>query len=264
MVEAALEQALPAQEAPPAILHEAMRYCIFTGGKRLRPILSLAAAECVGTDYSDILPVAISVELLHTYTLIHDDLPCMDDDDERRGKPTCHKVYGEANAILAGDALQALAFEQAALSPIAPDKVVAELARAAGSRGVVGGQVADIATAGNLTADSMGFIHEHKTADLFRASACMGAIAGGATEDQLKAMSQFGANLGMAFQIIDDIIDHADPDDDSCSCITVYGMEEAQRLASCYTQSAIEALAQFGNAAAPLIKIAEHMLERTY
>jgi geranylgeranyl diphosphate synthase type II len=263
-IEAAIDLALPSADTPPARLHEAIRYSVLTGGKRLRPILSLAAAESVGADRGSVLPAAMAVELLHTYTLIHDDLPCMDDDDERRGRPTSHKVFGEANAILAGDALQALAFELAARSAIDPGKVVLELARAAGSQGVVGGQVADIAAGNNMTREQLAFIHEHKTADLFRAAVRMGAIAGGASEEQLANLTTYGANIGLAFQIIDDILDAEDPTDESCSCITLYGMVEARRLAATYTHRAVNAVTQLGKPAVPLIEIAEHMLERTH
>ncbi len=265
-IEVALENALPAEATPPAQLHAAMRYSVLSGGKRLRPTLSLAAAECVGceSDTPGILQPAIAVELLHTYTLIHDDLPCMDDDDERRGKPSSHKVFGEANAILAGDALQALAFEMAAQSPVAPERVVRELAQAAGSQGVVGGQVADIAAGDSLTLEALEFIHQHKTADLFHAGIRMGAIAGGASEAQLADLTIYGSKIGLAFQIIDDILDSDDPDDESCSCIPVYGIDEARRRADQLTSDAIAALDAFGDCAAPLVAIAQYMLKRSH
>jgi len=263
-IEAALEAALPPETDPPQRLHEAMRYSVLSGGKRLRPVLVLAAAECVGAEAQAVIRPAIAVELLHTYTLIHDDLPSMDDDDERRGRPTNHKVFGEANAILAGDALQALAFEMAAQSRIAPDRVVLELAQAAGSRGVVGGQVADVAAGDFMTLEELEFIHQHKTADLFRAAIRIGAIAAGATAAALARLTTYGANIGLAFQIIDDILDAADPGDESCSCISVYGMAEARRRAVALTHEAITALLEFGDAARPLAAIATHMLERTY
>jgi geranylgeranyl diphosphate synthase type II len=261
-VENALDTALPPQDAPPALLHKAMRYSVLNGGKRLRPILALAAAETIGS--TNVILPAIAVELLHTYTLIHDDLPCMDDDDERRGNPTSHKVFGEANAILAGDALQALAFELAAQSPIDPAKTVTELAQAAGSCGVVGGQVADIAAGENLTDDEIRFIHQHKTADLFRAAIRMGAIAAGASNAELEALTLYGENIGLAFQIIDDILDDADPDDNCCSCIGLYGLAGAKQKAAEMTKTATDALNIFGAAATPLKAIAANMLERTF
>ncbi len=260
-IEITLDEALPPKTTPPQRLHEAMRYSVGSGGKRLRPILALAAAECVGADPEQIIETAIAVEVLHTYTLIHDDLPCMDDDDERRGKPTSHKVFGEANAILAGDALQAFAFELASRSPLTPERVVRELAGAAGSRGVVGGQVADIAADEKMTQDELAFIHQHKTADLFRAAIRMGAIAAGATTPQLEKLTIYGDNVGLAFQIIDDILD-AD-EEDGCSCVALYGIDEAKRLATLRTETAIAALNGFGDAATPLVAIAKHMLERT-
>jgi geranylgeranyl diphosphate synthase type II len=261
-VEIALDETMPPEATPPQRLHEAMRYSVLSGGKRLRPILALAAAESVGADSETVMQPAIAVEILHTYTLIHDDLPCMDDDDERRGMPTSHKVFGEANAVLAGDALQAFAFDLAARSPVAPERVVRELALAAGSRGVVGGQVADIAADDQMTQDQLMFIHEHKTADLFRAAIRMGAIAGGASEQQLENLTTYGANVGQAFQIIDDILD-AD-EEDGCSCVSLWGIEEAKRLAAARTEIAVAALAGFGDDAIPLIAIAQHMLERTF
>jgi len=264
IVEAALDDAMPAESAPPALLHKAMRYSVLSGGKRLRPILAIAAAEAVGSNAGAVVRPAIAVELLHTYTLIHDDLPCMDDDDERRGQPTSHKLFGEANAILAGDALQALAFEMAAQSKTSPQKVVKELALAAGSLGVVGGQVADIAAGDILTEDEIRFIHQHKTADLFRAAIRMGAIAAGASEDNLKALTVYGSNIGMGFQIIDDILDADDSDDDSCSCIGLYGIAGAKQKAEELTVNAIAALDSLGGKTEPLKAIAEHMLERTY
>jgi geranylgeranyl pyrophosphate synthase len=263
-VEAALELALPSETTPPERLHEAMRYSALSGGKRLRPILTMAAAECVGADANMVIRPAVAVELLHTYTLIHDDLPCMDDDVERRGKPTSHMVFGEANAILAGDALQALAFELATESPRNPHLVVRELAQAAGSQGVVGGQVADIAAGDIVSEEDLTFIHQHKTADLFRAAIRMGAIAAAASDAQLEKLTRYGAKLGLAFQVIDDILDADDEQDDSCSCIGLYGMDKAKTLAEAMTADAIEAISDYGPGAGPLVAIAEHMLERTY
>jgi len=241
-----------------------MRYSVLSGGKRLRPILAMAAAECIGVRAESVINPALAIELLHTYTLIHDDLPCMDDDDTRRGKPTSHKVFGEANAILAGDALQALAFELASQSPIEQGQVVYELATAAGSQGVVGGQVADIAAGDKLSQHELEFIHQHKTADLFCAAIRMGAIAAGATKVQLDNLTVYGANIGRAFQIIDDILDANDPDDNSCSCIGLYGIDGAKDLAAILTNNAAEAIITFGETAEVLEAIAYNMLERTF
>jgi len=264
LIELALETVLPAEVIKPSLLHKAMRYSVLSGGKRLRPILTLAAAECIGIRPETVINPALAIELLHTYTLIHDDLPCMDNDDTRRGKPTSHKVFGEANAILAGDALQALAFQLASQSPIEQARVVYELAVAAGSQGVVGGQVADIAASGTLSQHELEYIHQHKTADLFCAAIRMGAIAAGADKVQLQNLTIYGANLGRAFQIIDDILDDEDPDDKSCSCIGLYGIDGAKDIASILTNNAVEAIITFGETAEMLESIAYEMLERTF
>lgn len=267
-IEAALDAFMPKADEPPAQLHEAMRYSVFSGGKRLRPALCLAAADACGADPplnplqgGDIHPAmlaAIAVELLHTYTLIHDDLPCMDDDDVRRGKPTSHKAFGEANAVLAGDALQALAFEAAAAAkvpaPNPPNQLVLELARAVGSRGVVGGQAEDLATEGKMVdAERVEAIHRHKTADLFRASLRMGAFAAGAGADALEALSVYGEYLGLAFQITDDLLDQSPG----------YAPAVGKRKAQALTTSAIQALynAPLRNTE-PLVAVAAFVLER--
>ncbi|MEM7200860.1 MAG: polyprenyl synthetase family protein [Planctomycetota bacterium] len=208
-VEAALEAAVPAAAAAPTTLHQAMRHSVFAGGKRLRPLLALAGCRAVGGDPAVALRAAAGLECLHTYSLIHDDLPSMDDDDLRRGRPTCHVVFGEAMAILAGDALQALAFELAA--DAGPGAVLA-LARASGSVGMVGGQVADLeaerAGGADATLDRVREIHERKTAALIRASLEVGAHASGAASDEaLARLGEYGGCLGLAFQIADDVLD---------------------------------------------------------
>jgi len=238
----------------------------------------MTAAEATGGRARDAILPAVALELLHTYTLIHDDLPCMDDDDLRRGKPTCHIVFGEANAVLAGDALQALAFEILASARV-PKKyrqsmLVTEMACAAGSRGVVGGQVEDLAFDNRKpTAKSVEFIHTHKTADLFRAAARMGAIAANATAGQLRALTTYGVNLGMAFQIADDLLD-APPDAadasrqkserDGASCLSVYKRDAAERKAEKHIRKAIVALKSIPHARSePLIAIAQFVIERS-
>ena len=211
LINTALDQRLPAETERPAALHKAMRYSVFTGGKRLRPILCLAAAEAVGQATArglandTLLAAALAIEILHTYTLIHDDLPSMDDDTLRRGQPTLHIVAGEANAILAGDALLTLAFEWLAEvrtpSPYPPNQLSLELARAAGSRGVVGGQVADLAAEGQAAdADTVDYINRHKTAALLRASVRMGGVAAGAGARNLAALTAYGDAIGLTFQ----------------------------------------------------------------
>ena len=211
MVESALEHWLPADDEPPARLHAAMRYAVLGGGKRLRPILVLAAAEACGGNPEAALPAAAAVEFVHCYSLVHDDLPSMDDDDLRRGRPTCHRAYGEALAILAGDALLTLAFDL--LAGQAPDKslgavLVGELAQAAGHRGMVAGQVTDILSEGSEpSAELIDYIHRHKTAALFRAAARLGGLAAAAKPTCLQALTTYGERLGLAFQMADDILD---------------------------------------------------------
>lgn len=210
-VDARLDSLLPAADADPAVIHEAMRYSVFAGGKRLRPALVLLGARAAGADEESVLGVACAVELIHTYSLIHDDLPAMDDDDFRRGRPSCHKRFGEAVAILAGDALNTHAF--AVIAGTAPDRsrvadLVLELCRAAGTEGMVGGQVADLAGEGVApTIDSVRSIHERKTGALLASSLRLGAIAVGAGGDVLGRLTAYGRRMGLAFQIIDDVLD---------------------------------------------------------
>ncbi len=215
LIEKALDRLLPTARTKPATLHRSMRYSLFAGGKRLRPLLSLAAAEAC-SDKEDIveqmLPIACALECLHTYSLIHDDLPAMDDDDLRRGKPTAHKVFGEGIAILAGDALLTMSFEL--LSQIRPPKrypiqlFFQEMSLAAGSRQLIAGQVADLEAEGKkMTLADVRFIHQRKTAAMIVLSLRLGAMMANATPKQLAALTQFGEALGLAFQIIDDILD---------------------------------------------------------
>ncbi len=211
-LEKLLASPLPESWAMPAALRESMIYSLTAGGKRLRPILAIAAAEAAGGDPDSAVPAALAVEMIHTYSLIHDDLPAMDDDDLRRGKPTNHKVFGEAMAILAGDGLLTHAFHVLASSythiPQQALAMVEELARYAGASGMVGGQAADIiAEQGETTLDELEYIHMHKTSDLIVCSLRLGARSAGATEEQLQALTRFGANLGLAFQIQDDVLD---------------------------------------------------------
>jgi len=212
LVDAALERLLPAETAPPPSIHKAMRYSVFAGGKRVRPILCLESARIFTPKVDDALHVACSLEFIHTYSLIHDDLPALDNDDLRRGKPTSHKMFGEAIAILTGDALLTLAFDVLATAPLEPARrvaVLAEIARAAGTQnGMVGGQVADLeAESRKATPETLEYIHRSKTAALIRASVVSGAIAGGASEADEKRLRRFGENIGWAFQVVDDILD---------------------------------------------------------
>lgn len=266
LIDTALDRELPGEDVPSGLLHKVMRYSVLSAGKRLRSILCLAAAEAVGGPSEEALLPALAVELLHTYTLIHDDLPCMDNDDFRRGKPACHVVFGEANAVLAGDALQALAFELLAGvrggSRYGPNQLVIELARAAGSRGVVGGQVEDIAgREGEPGADIIEYIHLHKTADLFRAAVRMGGMAGNAGEDELGALTEYGVNIGLAFQIADDVLDEKKKGE--LTCLSVYGPEAAGKKAEELAGKAISVVEKAGNIRGePLIALARFVVER--
>jgi geranylgeranyl diphosphate synthase type II len=206
IIEQVLDSFLPEEKAEPKSLHKAMRYSVFAGGKRLRPILAIASYEAVGGRGKKILPVACALELIHTYSLIHDDLPCMDDDDLRRGKLTLHKVYGEGMAVLAGDALHALAFEL--LLKAGNPEVVLEVAKAIGTEGMIGGQVKDLEAEGKkVSLKQVEYIHTHKTGKLLRASIRAGAISGGADKKTLQALTYYAEKFGLAFQIVDDILD---------------------------------------------------------
>ncbi len=281
-VEAALEQVLPSREHYPPALMEAMRYSVFAGGKRLRPILMLAAAEAVGGESTPVLPAASALELIHTYSMIHDDLPAMDDDDYRRGKLTSHKVYGEAMAILAGDALLTHAFEIMSAAPLTEHFAAAvllqasyRLARAAGSFGMIGGQVMDIQSEGKqVGVDVLEYIHRHKTAALIEAAVVMGAVLGGGTTTQVQAMECYGHAVGWAFQITDDILDvEGDPailgkdvgQDAQHGKITypaLLGMEASRQRALDLMQEGLQALADFGPQAEPLRQIAAYTIAR--
>lgn len=259
---------LPFENVPKA-LAEAMRYAVSTGGKRIRPLLVLTASEAAASDEGDpeaALQAAAAIEYLHSYTLIHDDLPSMDDSSLRRGSPTVHIKYGEALAILAGDALQAHAFDVISqptkLSPERTNNLVRVLAKAAGPAGVVGGQVEDIANT-PLDAERLSYIQLHKTADLFKASMLLGAIAGGGTDDEIEALGHYGEALGVAFQIIDDILD-ADEENEEPSCLRLWTVEEAREKAKQFTTEAVAALSTIkgSQATAALSDLAEQMLTR--
>ena len=279
LVEHALDLHMPPKHERPALLHEAMRYSVFAGGKRIRPILCLAAAEAVGGRAEDALLPAIALEALHTYTLIHDDLPAMDNDELRRGRPTCHIAYGEATAILAGDALLTLAFEWLAESrapkPYLPNQFALELAEAAGSRGVIGGQVEDLAAEGKPpSADLVDYIHLHKTAALIRAAVRMGGIAGGAKAKELDALTVYGGNIGLAFQIADDILNEtssagalgkaagSDRERRKMTYVALYGVETARSKAQELTDQAIARLENRRGETEPLESIARYIVER--
>jgi geranylgeranyl diphosphate synthase type II len=273
-VDAALERWLPPADERPARLHAAMRYSLLAGGKRLRPVLCLASAEAVGGARAIALLPAVALESLHTYTLIHDDLPAMDDDDLRRGQPTCHKKFDEATAILAGDALLTFAFELLARATPAP-QLALELAQAAGSRGVVGGQAEDLAAEGRAPeAALLEYIHSHKTGVLIRAACRMGALAGGAGAGQLAALTTYAEKIGLAFQIADDVLNvtstaqqlgkavGSDAARKKMTYVALFGLDVARAKAQTLAAEAVAALAPLGAHAAPLAALAEFTVQR--
>ncbi len=278
-VDAALERFLPSASAPTPKLLEAMRYSVFSGGKRLRPILALTAYELTGGEGDAVLAPACATEFIHTYSLIHDDLPAMDDDDTRRGRPTCHKAFDEATAILAGDALLPLAFEIVAregrLTPERRLAVVAELAAANGLGGMVGGQVADIEGEGTaVTIEAVEFIHLNKTARPLRAAVLVGALAAGAPSDDVAALSAFGEKMGLAFQIADDLLDVTGTEEEMGKAVgkdegrgkltypAAVGVSGATARAKELTEEALAALDVFGDRAWALREIARFVVER--
>jgi geranylgeranyl diphosphate synthase type II len=280
-VDAALNGLLPKASVKPSTIHRAMRYSLFAGGKRMRPALCIAAAEACGGSRDRALPAACAVECVHTYSLIHDDLPCMDDDDLRRGRPTSHKVFGEAIAVLAGDALLTAAFE--ILASISEPRrytlrdFLAGLASAAGSRRLIAGQVADLEGEGKRSSRrELRYIHECKTAAMIVASLELGAMAADATPAQLGALAGFGYHLGLAFQVIDDILDITQTSErlgksagkDVAAQKTTYpaliGLDASRREARRLTARAHSALEPFGIRAARLREIADHLLAREY
>jgi geranylgeranyl diphosphate synthase, type II len=279
-IDRVLEQWVPAETVEPVSIHRAMRYSLFAGGKRIRPILAIAAAHAVNDHVTGVEHAACALELIHTYSLVHDDLPALDNDDLRRGRPTCHRVFGDAMAILAGDALLTLAFEVLSrLSGIAADRkirLVEELSRAAGTvGGMIGGQVNDIEGERKPpSAHLLDSIHRAKTGALLRASVRMGAIYAGATTEQLAALSSYGEHIGLAFQIIDDVLDVEESSealgktagkDEAQQKITfpaVYGLERSRAMAEKERLSAHQALRHFGEGAARLRQIADFIVQR--
>ena len=248
---------------------EAMRYSVFPGGKRFRPVLALASAEALGCDRQRAMPIACAFELIHCFSLVHDDLPCMDDDDERRGRPTNHKVYGEDVALLAGDGLSLWAFEVAMQSPDDLSAgtlraLVRELVAASGHPGMVGGQVIDLAAqkSGQIDGAQLKKIHAAKTGALIRGSVRCGAIVAGATAEQLRQLTVYGEKIGLVFQITDDILDHME-DPEAVSYPALFGLEASRKMAAEAVQEALTNLEPFGDAAEPLRALATYLLTRT-
>ncbi len=279
LVDGELDRLVPRETTPPETIHRAMRYSLFAGGKRIRPILCLEAARAVSDGWRGAVAAACSLELIHTYSLIHDDLPALDNDDYRRGKLTNHKVFGEAMAILAGDALLTLAFQVLAGLELPPDRrtrLAAELANAAGTvGGMIGGQVADLEGEGKPPdASLLETIHRAKTGALLRASLRIGAIFGGATASQYEALSCYGEHIGLAFQIVDDILDveassealgktaGKDAQQQKITFPAVYGLEASREMAEQECARAHQVLDGFGDSAAGLHELADLIVRR--
>jgi geranylgeranyl diphosphate synthase type II len=283
LIEAALDRALPGESAWPETIHRAVRYSLLAGGKRIRPVLVLASAEAVGGATDDALPLACAVEMIHTYSLIHDDLPAMDDDDLRRGRPTNHKVYGEAVAILAGDALLTRAFHLLAQLPEDASEerlrrrlaATAILGEACGTAGLVGGQVMDLESEGKaISADALERLHRAKTGALLSACVRGGAVLGGATAEQLERLTRYGSAIGLVFQIVDDILDVTesaaqlgktagkDVKAQKATYVSLHGLERARGMAADLLRQALDAVVPFGERGSLLAGIARLIVER--
>jgi geranylgeranyl diphosphate synthase type II len=278
-VDTALERLLPAEGTRPPSIHQAMRYSVFAGGKRIRPILCLESARIFESDVTAALHPACAMEMIHTYSLIHDDLPALDNDDLRRGKPTCHKKFGEAIAILAGDALLTMAFETIGATPVAASRSVAmvtEVAGAAGTvNGMVGGQVADLEAEGKSIGPQMlEYIHRSKTAALIRSSVAVGAICAGAGIEDIARMRRFGDSIGWAFQVTDDILDveessaalgktaGKDVAQKKATYPAIHGLARSHEIANELANKAIAELEPYGEKASRLREIAEYLVIR--
>lgn len=278
-IEAALDRFIPTEETMPPSIHRAMRYSVFAGGKRIRPVLCLETARMFTQDLEAAICTGCALEFIHTYSLIHDDLPALDNDDLRRGKPTNHKVFGEAIAILAGDGLLTLAFQTLAGAPLEAARrvrLIAEISAAAGTvNGMVGGQVADIEAEGKpLSASTLEYIHRSKTAALIRGSIVAGAIAGGAADEDVERLRRFGDSLGWAFQVVDDILDveessaalgktaGKDQAQKKATYPALYGIEKSRAIAADLEAKALRELETYGGRAARLRQLAEFLAAR--
>ena len=282
-IDAALEQLLPPEDEFPNQLHKAMRYCLMASGKRIRPILALAAAEAVGGDPKAIIHESCALELIHTFTLIHDDLPAMDDDDYRRGILTTHKVFGEAMAILAGDALLteafnilSLGFKRGAHKADQILEIIKVVADASGSKGIVGGQVADLESEGKVIEEkALEYIHNHKTGSLIAASVILGGTLGGGSEEEIKHLKHYGESIGLAFQIKDDILDikgsaeeigkktGSDENKSKATYPRIVGIDEAEKRQWELYLEALDSLKPFDAKADSLREIGLYIIERT-
>ena len=278
-VEEMIQNLVPAQEGPLAQMAESMRYSLLAGGKRLRPALLTAAADAVGADGTKFLQSACALEMIHTYSLIHDDLPAMDNDDYRRGRLTNHRVYGDGMAVLAGDGLLTLAFQTLLSQPGTPIAVLGlvarEVAEAAGPAGMVGGQAIDLGAEGKrLSLEDLKLMHRLKTGALFRASLRAGAMLAGGSDDDVQALTEYAEHFGLAFQITDDILDvsgdsatlgksvGSDEKKRKATYVSLYSLTEARQMADAAVKSAVAALGRFGDSAAVLRSLAEYLPTR--
>lgn len=282
MVNTALEGYVAEKDTPEGIIYKAMKYSLTAGGKRLRPVLALAVAKMLGGKEEDVLPYACAIEMIHTYSLIHDDLPAMDNDDYRRGRLTNHKVFGEAMAILAGDGLLNLAFEtmlnyssENTSNSLARIRAMGIIAESAGTKGMIGGQVVDLEAEGeNISADTLEYMHRCKTGALIKAPVLSAAVLCGAEDRELALLEEYAVNLGLAFQIKDDIMDvessfekmgkpaGSDAANDKSTFVTLYGLEKSKKMLHDITLKASAALDSFGEKAAFLKKLADYMENR--
>ena len=282
-LEDVLRKLLPSADIAPQRLHAAMRYSVLDGGKRVRPLLAFAAGELAGADLARVNIAAAAVELIHAYSLVHDDMPCMDDDVLRRGKPTCHVEYDEATALLVGDALQSLAFQLLAEHALNDDparqlQMLKLLAVASGSRGMAGGQAIDLDSVGKqLSLPELEYMHIHKTGALIRAAVLLGAHCGDAlNEAQMIKLDRFGKSVGLAFQVVDDVLDSEadtatlgktagkDADNDKPTYVTLLGVQAAKKMAAELHAEALDALAEFGDQACRLRELADFIVLRKY
>ena len=280
--EAVLSELLPRAEVSPQRLHEAMRYAVLDGGKRVRPLLAFAAGELAGADAARVDIAAAAVELIHAYSLVHDDMPCMDDDVLRRGKPTCHVQYDEATALLVGDSLQTLAFQLLAEHRLSDDaqrqlEMIKLLAAASGSRGMAGGQAIDLASVGkSLTLPELEFMHIHNTGALIRASVLLGAHCGSVSPAQMDKLDRFGKLIGLAFQVVDDVLDceadtatlgktaGKDAQNDKPTYVSLLGIQDARNMAQRLHREALAILAEFGDSAQRLRELADFIVLRKF
>lgn len=279
LIDAHLDKYLAPKDNPQGIIYEAMRYSVFAGGKRLRPVLMLMTCEMCGGDINEVMPFACALEMIHTYSLIHDDLPAMDNDDLRRGMPTSHKKFGEATAILAGDALLTKAFEivsQYSGSETARAmRAINILAVSAGTEGMIGGQIVDMESENKtITLDELRYLHLNKTGAIIRSACAIGALMSGADETKIQAVDEFAKNLGIAFQIQDDILDvegteeelgkpiGSDAEENKNTYVSLFGAEKSRELSLSYSEKAKKALETFGENAEFLRELTDYLTER--